>query len=172
MKYVHRFARLGVPLEDSPNGLLMVHQNSHSSLVVEVKFKQHLDPLLMELKELLLGKLNESFSRGGSVLRYQGRLCRPDVEDFRNQIAKEAYDSRCSLHPGTTKMYHDIREVYWWDGLKRNIAEFAPKCPNYQQVKVVHLKPGGLAKIMDVPTCKWETINVGFVVGLSRTRKK
>ena len=65
MKDVHRLARLGVRIEDSPNGCFMVHHNSDSSLVVEVKSKQHLDPLLMELKESILGKLNESFSQGG-----------------------------------------------------------------------------------------------------------
>ena len=62
VKYVHRLARLGVRLEDSPNGGFMVHHNSESSLVVEVKSKQHLDQPLMELKESVLGKLNKSFS--------------------------------------------------------------------------------------------------------------
>ena len=49
--------------------------------MVEVKFKQHLDSLLMELKESELGKINESFS-GGGVLRYQERLCVPNVGDL------------------------------------------------------------------------------------------
>ena len=65
MKDVHRLVLLGVRLEDSPNGGFMVHHNSDSSLVVEVKSKKHLDPVLMELKELGLGKINEAFSRGG-----------------------------------------------------------------------------------------------------------
>ena len=67
VKDVHRFARLGVRLEDSPNGGLMVHNNSESSLVVEVKSKQHLHPILMELKKSVLCKFNESFSQGGMV---------------------------------------------------------------------------------------------------------
>ena len=58
-KDFHRFARLGDRFEDSPNGGFMVHHNSESSLVVELKFKQHLDKPLMELKESVLGKLNE-----------------------------------------------------------------------------------------------------------------
>ena len=62
-------------LEDSPNGGIMIYHNSDSSLVVE----QHLDPLLMKLKELLLGKFNESFSPGDGILRYQGRFCLLDV---------------------------------------------------------------------------------------------
>ena len=70
---VHIFARMGVIFEDSLNGDFMVHHNSESSLVVEVKTKQHLDQPLMDLKESMLGKLNEVFYlRGDDVLRYQG----------------------------------------------------------------------------------------------------
>ena len=61
VKDIHRLTGLGVRLEDSPHGDFMVHNNSDSSLLVEVKSKQHLYPLLMELKESILGKLNESF---------------------------------------------------------------------------------------------------------------
>lgn len=58
LKDVHRLARLGVRFEDSLNGGFMVYHNSESSLVVEVKSKQHLHHILMELKESLIGKLN------------------------------------------------------------------------------------------------------------------
>ena len=58
VKDVHRLACLGVQLEDSPNGGFVVHHNSESSLVVELKSKQHLHPSLMELKESVLGNLN------------------------------------------------------------------------------------------------------------------
>ena len=67
VKYVHRLARLGVRLEDSPNSVFMVHCNSESSLVVEVKYKKDLDNPLMELKESVIGYFNESFSLGGMV---------------------------------------------------------------------------------------------------------
>ena len=85
VKDVKRFSRMGVQLEDSPNCGFTVHHNSESSLVVEVKYKQRLDQSLMELKELVLCKLNKFFSiRGDGVLRYQGRLCVPNVDDLRN----------------------------------------------------------------------------------------
>ena len=64
VKDVHRFARLGVRLDDSSNGSLKVHHNFESLLAVEVKSKQHLDQPLMELKQSVLGKLNKSFSLG------------------------------------------------------------------------------------------------------------
>ena len=68
VKDVHRFVILVVRLEDSPNGSLMVHHNAKSSLVFEVKFKQHFYQSLIELKESILGKLNESFRLGGCCL--------------------------------------------------------------------------------------------------------
>ena len=67
VKDVHSLSHLGVRFEDCPVGGFMVHHKSDSSLVVEVKSKQHPYPLLMELKESVHGKLNESFSQGGMV---------------------------------------------------------------------------------------------------------
>ena len=65
LKNVHRLACFGVQLENSPNSAFMVHHNSDSSLVVVVKPMQHLDPLLMELKESILGKLNDHNPKWG-----------------------------------------------------------------------------------------------------------
>ena len=65
----------------------------------------------------------------------------------------------------------DLREVYWWEGLKRDIAEFVAKCPNCQQVKQEHLMRGGLLQEIKIPTWKWEEINMDFFVGLPRTQK-
>ncbi|WMV19134.1 hypothetical protein MTR67_012519 [Solanum verrucosum] len=75
-------AQLGVPLVDSTKGGVMVHNGSESSFVMDVKAKQGLDPILVELKETVLKKFVETFSQGGDgVLRYQGRLCVPNVDD-------------------------------------------------------------------------------------------
>ena len=67
MKDAHWLTRLGVRLEDSPYGGFMVDHNSESSLVVEVKSKEHLDRPFMELKESFIGKLTESFSLGAGM---------------------------------------------------------------------------------------------------------
>ena len=65
VKEVHRLARLDLWLVDTPSGGVTVHSSSKSSFVVDVKAKPHLDPVLMELKDSVLSKLNESVSRGG-----------------------------------------------------------------------------------------------------------
>ncbi|WMV29841.1 hypothetical protein MTR67_023226 [Solanum verrucosum] len=92
----------------------MVRHNSESSIVVDVKFKQHLDPNLIELKESVLNKEIETFSQGeDGVLRHQGRLCVSYVDGLRQTILEEAHGSRYSIHPGATKVYCELREIYW-----------------------------------------------------------
>ena len=173
MKDVHRLSRLGVRLIDSTSEGVLVHPSSELSLVVEVRKGQHLDPVLMELKDSVLLKMNESFALGDDgMLRYKDLLCVPDVDDLRTRIVVEAHGSRYSIHPGSTKMYHDLKKIYRWDGLKKDIAEYVAKCPNCQQVKAEYLKTGGLTQIIKVLTWKWEVINMDFVVGLSRTRSQ
>ena len=56
--------------------------------------------------------------------------------------------------------------------MKKDIAKFVSEYPNCQQVKVEHQRPGGLAQNIEIPTWKWEDINMDFVVGLPKTRKR
>ena len=141
-------------------------------MVVKVKEKQKSDPILLKLKGEVHNMIMEVFSQGGDgVLRYQGRLCVPDVGELRKYLA-EYHNSRYSIHPFTTKMYRDMREVYWWNGMKRHIDDFVSKCPNCQQVKVEHQKPGGMTHEIDIPTRKWDVINMDFNTGLPRTRRQ
>ncbi|WMV46473.1 hypothetical protein MTR67_039858 [Solanum verrucosum] len=133
LKDVHRVARLGVCLTDTSYGGVIVHNGSESSLVAEVKEKQDSDPILLHLKGAVHQQKVEVFSQGGyGVLHYQGHLCVPNVGGLRQKILTEANNSRYSIHQGATKMYRDLREVFWWSGMKRDIADFLAKCPNCQ----------------------------------------
>ena len=87
----------------------------------------------MGLKDSVLVKMNKSFSLEGDVTpRYQDRLCVPDVDDLRTEIVVEAHASRYSIHPGSTKMYHNLKQIYWWNGIKKNITEYVDRCLNCQ----------------------------------------
>ena len=68
-------------------------------------------------------------------------------------------------------MYHDLKQIYWWNGMKKDIVDYVGKFPYCQQVKAEHLKTGGLTQINEVPSWKWEAINMDFVVGLPRTMR-
>ena len=95
--------------------------------------------ILLELKGAVNNQIVEVFSqRGDGILHYQGRLCVPDVGELRQHILAEAHNSRYSIHPGDTKMYRDLREVYWWNYKKRDIEDFVSRFLNRKQVKVEH----------------------------------
>ena len=117
----------------STSGGVSVHPSSESSLVVEVKDGKNLDPVLMELKDSVSIKMNDFFSLGDDgIHRYQDRLCVPEVDDLRTRIIADAHGSRYSIHPYSTKMYHDLKQIYWWDGMKKDIADYVARCPSCQ----------------------------------------
>jgi len=51
----------------------------------------------------------------------------PDVKDLRKLILREAHDIAYSIHPGSTKMYYDLKERFWWYGIKRSMADYGAK---------------------------------------------
>nr|XP_009800576.1 PREDICTED: uncharacterized protein LOC104246464 [Nicotiana sylvestris] len=69
-------------------------------------------------------------------------------------------------------MYHDLKEVYWWNDMKRNVADFVEKCPNCQQVNAEHQWLGGLTQNIEIPIWKWEMINMDIMVRNSQTQRK
>ncbi|XP_070034814.1 uncharacterized protein [Nicotiana tomentosiformis] len=166
-KEVHRLASLGFSLADSIEGGVIVQNMAKSSLIVEVKEKQYNDPLLVQLKEGIHKQKTMAFSLGmdNGTLRYQGRPCVPNVDGLRERIMTKARTSRYSVHPSSTKMYHNLKEVYWRNDMMRNVADFVPRYPNCQQVKVEHQRQGGLEQNIEISLWKWVMINMDFVVG-------
>ena len=66
-------------------------------------------------------------------------------------------------------MYHDIKDLHWWDGLKKDVVDYVSKCLTCQQVKAEHQKPSGKLQPLPIPEWKWERITMDFVVGLPCT---
>jgi hypothetical protein len=83
---------------------------------------------------------------------------------------REAHDSTYSIHPGSTKMYQDLKEKYWWYGLKIDVASYVALCDVCQRVKAEHQILAGLLQPIKVPEWKWKEIGMDFIVGLPHTR--
>ncbi|GKB82482.1 retrotransposable element Tf2 [Tanacetum coccineum] len=73
---------------------------------------------------------------------------------------------------GSTKMYHDLKQHFWWSGMKRDVATFVSKCLTCQQVKIKHQRASGLLQPLEIPVWKWDEISMDFVTGLPRTQRK
>ena len=72
------------------------------------------------------------------ILHFKGRLCVPNNEELRKQILSKAHDTPYSIHSGATKMYKDLKEHFWWNMMKNDVAEFVSICQTYQKVKTEH----------------------------------
>jgi hypothetical protein len=105
------------------------------------------------------------------VILYEGRTCVPQDAELKRLILEEAHKSGFSIHPGSTKMYHDLERNYWWPSMKAEIAELVARCIVCQQVKIKHQKPGGMLQPLEIPEWKWEHITMDFVGGLPCNQK-
>ncbi|GKD29213.1 putative reverse transcriptase domain-containing protein, partial [Tanacetum coccineum] len=92
--------------------------------------------------------------RSDGTLYYLDRIWVPLKGDVRTLIMDEAHKSKYSVHPGADKMYYDLRDRYWWPGMKKDIAVYVSKCLTYLKVKAGHQRPSGLLQQPEIP--KWK----------------
>ena len=89
-----------------------------------IKEKQPSDPKLQRTVELLGTEKAKDFLMGDDgVLRFRGRVCIPEDIELKGMILEEGHKSHFSMHPGMTKMYHDLKESFWWSGMKQDVAD-------------------------------------------------
>ncbi|GJX04940.1 putative reverse transcriptase domain-containing protein [Tanacetum coccineum] len=81
----------------------------------------------------------------------------------------ESHKSKYSIHPGSDKMYQDLKKLYWWPNMKAEIATYVSKCLTCAKVKVEYQKSSGLLVQPEIPQWKWENITMDFVTKLSKT---
>ena len=80
--------------------------------------------------------------------------------------------SKFFIHPGSTKMYQDLRQNYWWTRMKREIAKYVSECDVCQRIKASHLKVASTLQPLSIPSWKWEDISMDFIIGLPNTSQK
>ena len=96
-------------------------------------------PHLLELMANGHKQRVSTFEQGGDcVLKYHDRFCVPRVDGLKGRIMEKAHSCRYSIHLGSSNMYRDSREVYWWEGIKKGIVELVSEFPKCQQVKLEH----------------------------------
>ncbi|GJT77035.1 putative reverse transcriptase domain-containing protein [Tanacetum coccineum] len=89
--------------------------------------------------------------------------------DLRTVIMHESHKSKYSIHPGSDKMYQDMKKLYWWPNMKANIATYVSKCLTCAKVKAEHQRPSGLLVQPEIPQWKWDNITMDFVMKLPKS---
>ena len=142
-----------------------------SMLIDEIRAAQITDTECQKVIDRVRRGQEKRHKISNEMLMLDNRASVPNANNLRQRILQETHYAPYSVHPGATKMYHDIKTTYWWSGLKKEVAKFVASCLTYQQVKIEHQKPTGLLQEMPLPEWKWDRIAMDFVVGLPRTQR-
>ncbi|GKV12402.1 hypothetical protein SLEP1_g23547 [Rubroshorea leprosula] len=106
------------------------------------------------------------------IIRLGDRICVPYDEGLRTKLLQEAHKSNYTNHLGSTNMYHDLKETFWWESMKKDVAKYVSKCLTCQMVKAEHHKPRWQLQPLPIPEWKWKAISMDFIVGLPKTRRQ
>ncbi|GKC51211.1 putative reverse transcriptase domain-containing protein, partial [Tanacetum coccineum] len=106
--------------------------------------------------------------RADGTLCLNGRSWLPYYGDLRTVIMHESHKSKYSIHPGSDKMYQDMKKLYWWPNMKADIATYVIKCLTYAKVKAEHQRPSSLLVQPEIPQLKWDNITMDFITKLPK----
>ncbi|XP_057734706.1 uncharacterized protein LOC130950190 [Arachis stenosperma] len=139
---VYQLETDGTQFELGESGVFLAHVRTQSSIIEHIKAAQSDDPKLRKLMKDVCNGRNANFSLDQDVLRCGQRLCVPDSHDLKKAILEEAHNSKYTVHPDSNKMYQDLKQLFWWEGMKKDIGIFVSHCLTYQQVKARGGKAG------------------------------
>ena len=123
---------------------LLVNFRIQPTLIKRIKVEQFNDPALQKIQANLEMDATSSFRihEDGS-LRFNDRLCVLDNPELKKEILYKAYYFGYTMHPGGIKMCRDLKEMYWWNNMKREIVTYVIQCLVCQQIKAKHQRLAG-----------------------------
>lgn len=103
------------------------------TLLGKVRQMQNLDGFLVNKLDDHVVDLIDDCPTDWSVdsdegLQFKGRLYLPNIVELRKEIVNDAHRSRYTIHPGGTKMHHDLKRMFWWEGMKKDVGQYVSRC--------------------------------------------
>ena len=142
---------LGVLLEVEDSKALLATFHVRPLLVDQILVGQSQDPQMIKLKKVIeKGKKAEFQIRYDGMIVKGQRMCVPEYDELKRDIMEEADSSAYAMHPGSTKMYKTLKEHYWWNGIKKEIASFVSRCLTCQKVKAEIQNPAGKIQLLHI----------------------
>jgi hypothetical protein len=149
--------------------------SAESNLYDRIILAQLNDEGVQLIKQKLVGedpKYSCFHKDAKDVVWFEQCLVVPVDPELRKEIFDEAHLSKFSIHPGSTKMYQDLRKNFWWSNMKADIAKYVAECDTCHRVKASHLKSAGVLQPLTIPLWKWDDTSMDFIVGLPLTARK
>jgi hypothetical protein len=114
------------------------------SLESKIIESQKIDNGIFHIKEKIKAEPSKHFRVDEQgMLWFDDRLVVPKDRELKNKLMDEAHLSKLSIHPGSSKMYQELRPLYWWTKMKKEIAAYVARCDTCCRVKATHMKPVG-----------------------------
>ncbi|KAL5834953.1 hypothetical protein ACOSQ4_014450 [Xanthoceras sorbifolium] len=136
---------MNVHLQLNPDSAVVAELICRPSLIQQIAEKQKQDArILMICEQIPEGKHPDFSIRTDGIVCFRDRICIPENEELRKMILTEAHSSSYAMHPGSTKMYRDLKTQYWWSGMKKDVTEFVNRCLTCQQQ---YLNGNGIASL-------------------------
>ena len=130
---------LNAHLSLTNDGIVVTELIARPSLLNRVLEAQKKDEkIVVIVSQIGNGKEIEFTVNEDGVVYYKDRVCVLDDNDLRKVILEEAHSESFAIHPGSTKVYQDLKMPFWWSGMKRDVSEFVTKCLVCQRVKAEH----------------------------------
>jgi len=138
----------------------------------EIKAEQGKDQELQQIMGWLGIEKGKDYKMGThGILRFKNKVCVPWGPRLRKRILEEDHKSRLSIHLDMTKMYKDLKDSFWWTGMKRDVADFVASCLVCQKAKIKHQMSGGTLEPLEIPQWKWDSIAMDFITHLSKSTR-
>ncbi|KAA3480491.1 integrase [Gossypium australe] len=132
---------MNTQLSEADDGSILAELRAKSVFLQEICEARKGDKKLQTKMNQCETRIESDFQIGSKgYLMVRDRICVPKDDGLIWKILHEAHNSCMSIHPGSVKMYNDLKKIYWWSGMKRDISEFVSKCLICQQVKAEHQK--------------------------------
>ena len=118
-------------MQVADTGTLLASFYVHPLLVDQIKEGQKQVSEMIRLRAEIEGGRKPKFRiRDDGVIVRGSRMCVPEIDELKREIMEEAHSSAYAMHPGSTKMYHTLREHYWWKGIEKGNCRFRIQMPN------------------------------------------
>nr|GEU64841.1 reverse transcriptase domain-containing protein [Tanacetum cinerariifolium] len=161
--------------EKEENAFQLIKQKLCSSLILALPegsrdFVVYCDASHKGLGVVLMQREKERLEpRTNGTLCLHDKSWLPCYGDLRSVIMHESHKSKYSIHPGSEKMYQDMKKLYWWPNMKADITTYISKCLTCAKVKAIHQRPSGVLVQPAIPVWKWDNITMDFITKLPKS---
>ncbi|WVZ90936.1 hypothetical protein U9M48_037186 [Paspalum notatum var. saurae] len=110
----------------------------------QIRQAQKYCPSVVELKVGMVKGILTDFRKDlQGTIWLKNRLCVPLNKSIQGMILTEAHCTKYSIHPGSSKMYQDLKKLFWWRRTKQDIIEFVAQCDTCNKIKAEKRDPQG-----------------------------